>query len=161
MLYLEEFITMHMAKKLLMFWGSRTSGVLHCGNEEIVQEDSKKYKAFIFLRVQISILMEKLAFNAEKLWCLMKSAIYDVVLCAVFSSSLLLPPPSAPVSSSYYIPKHTIFVRPLRVAKLQTHKKQQNCSSTNFNIYIIKTVNGRVRYSKPQFSPKSTSVTPS
>jgi hypothetical protein len=40
---------------------------------------------------------------------LVKSAIYDA---AVFSSSLLRPPSSAPVSSSYCIPKHTAFVRP-------------------------------------------------
>ena len=49
----------------------------------------------------------------DALWYLVKSAIYDAVLYAVFSSSLLRPPSSAPVSSLYYVPEHTTFVRPL------------------------------------------------
>jgi len=57
--------------------------------------------------------MDNLALNMWVLWYLVKSAIYDAVLYAVFSSCLLRPPSSAPKSSPYYIPKHTAFVRPL------------------------------------------------
>ena len=96
----------------------------------------------------------------EVLWYVVKSAIYDAVLYAVFSSSLLIPPSSAPIASSCCISKHTPFIHPLWRNKFHTHiNKMQDCSSTSFNSYIIKRVNGKVRRSKQHWSRKYTSLT--
>ena len=79
-IFLEDFIIILIAKKILMFWGFRTSGMLHCGAEWIAPENSKKIEAFIFIRVRRSILMDNLALEMEALWYLVKSEIYDDVL---------------------------------------------------------------------------------
>jgi hypothetical protein len=107
MLFLEEFIVTHKGKQLLCFGDA---GPLGCDAVALGEWFPRIRKNVMpsSLRGQGSILMDNLALEDGSTMVFVEE--YNLLgrFYAVFSSSLLLPPSLTPVSSSYYIPEHSL-----------------------------------------------------